>query len=223
MRVLIADDHTLFRGGLRAVLEARDVEVVGEAANGREAVQLVDRLRPDIVLMDLDMPILSGFDATRLISAAQPDVRVIVLTGSADEENLFEAIKSGAVGYLLKDLNADELMSMLDCAMRGDAALTPYLAKRLLAEFAKKPTAETAVRRHGRASDELTEREIEVLQVLTQGLTTDVELAERLVVSPNTIKYHLRNILAKLHLRDRAQVVAYAFRHGLVGNPPPDL
>lgn len=222
MRVLIADDHALFRGGLRAVLESRGIEVLAEAGNGQEAVQLAGRLHPDVVLMDVQMPVLSGLDATRLISAAQPDVRVVILTGSTDEDDLFEAIKSGAVGYLLKDLNADELVSMLDCVMRGDAALTPYLAKRLLTEFAKKPGPQATARRHGRASDELTEREIEVLQVLAQGLTTDVELAERLVVSPNTVKYHLRNILAKLHLRDRAQVVAYAFRHGLVGNPPVD-
>ena len=211
MRVLIADDHALFRDGLRSLLEARGVDIVGEAPDGRRAVELARSLRPDIVLMDLSMPELGGLAATRLISADLPDVRVVVLTASEGDADLFEAIKSGAQGFLFKNLKSDELMAMLETVHRGEPALTPGLARKLLGEFARPATT-----RHERASDELTEREREVLELLVQGITSNRDLAERLIVSENTVKYHLRNILDKLHLQNRAQVVAYALRNGLV-------
>lgn len=213
MRVLLADDHGLFRDGLRSLLEARGVDVVGEARNGREAVDLVRRLRPDVVLMDLAMPELNGLDATRLLTAEFPDVKVIVVTASEEDSSLFEAIKSGAQGYIFKNLEAAQFFGLLEGVMRGEPALTPRLARKLLSEFAR-PSPTSSPR--DRQPDELTPREYDVLQFLVQGVTSNKELAERLFVSENTVKYHLRNILDKLHLQNRAQVIAYAVRHGLV-------
>jgi DNA-binding NarL/FixJ family response regulator len=216
MRVLIADDHPLFRDGLRSLLEARGIDVVGEARNGREAVDQTKRLRPEVVLMDLNMPEVNGLAATRLISAEHADVKVVVLTASEDDTDLFEAIKSGAQGYLFKNLASDEFFRLLEGVARGEPALTPGLARKLLGEFAR-PPAPSVPAVDGPQS--LTEREREVLDLLVQGVTTNRELAERLVVSENTVKYHLRNILDKLHVQNRAQVVAYAVRHGLVDAP----
>jgi DNA-binding NarL/FixJ family response regulator len=214
VRVLIADDHDLFRDGLRSLLETRGIDVVGEARDGRKAVELASQLRPDVVLMDLSMPELNGLAATRLISANYPDVKVVILTASDDDADLFEAIKSGAQGYLIKNVSSAELFRLLEGVGRGEPALTPALARKLLGEFARptaSPHATTA-----EPPDALTEREREVLDLLVQGVTSNRELAERLVVSENTIKYHLRNILDKLHVQNRAQVVAYAVRHGMV-------
>ncbi|HAX24370.1 MAG TPA: response regulator transcription factor [Thermomicrobiales bacterium] len=216
MRVLIADDHALFRDGLRSLLEARGIDVVAEAKNGREAVELARSEQPEIVLMDLAMPEAGGLAATRIISADLPDVRVVVLTASEDDADLFEAIKSGAQGFLPKDIEAQRLFELLDGVIRGEPALTPGLARKLLDEFAQPDTP-----RPERPSTQLTDRERDVLKLLVQGITSNRELAERLVISENTVKYHLRNILAKLHLENRAQVVAYALRHQLVS--PPDL
>lgn len=210
MRVLIADDHALFRDGVRSLLEARGVEIAGEARNGREAFDMARRLQPDIVLMDLSMPEMGGLDATRLISAEIPEVKVVVLTASDEDADLFEAIKSGAQGYLLKDLKADELMELLNGVSDGQPALTPALARKLLTEFARPPVQVS------HSPDDLTERERDVLELLVQGITSNRDLAERLIVTENTVKYHLRNILGKLHLKNRAQVVAYAMQHGLV-------
>ena len=214
LRVLLADDHPLFRDGLKSLLEARGIDVVGEASNGREAVTRAARLRPDVVLMDLNMPEMNGLDATRLISAEHPDIKVVVLTASEDDADLFEAIKSGAQGYLFKNLASDELFRLLEGVARGEPALTPNLARKLLREFAR-PHG-TAARTDVEGPGALTEREREVLDLLVQGITSNRELAERLVVSENTVKYHLRNILDKLHVQNRAQVVAYAVRHGMV-------
>ena len=214
MRVLIADDHALLREGIRGLLEARGFDVVGQAENGREAFELAQQLQPDVVLMDLSMPELGGLARTRLISSDLPAVKVVVLTASEDEADLFDAIKSGAQGYLLKNLKRDELFGMLEAVERGEPALTPALARKLLTEFAK-PSG-----RHERASDELTDREREVLELLVQGVTSNKELAEHLVVTENTVKYHFRNILDKLHVQNRAQVVAFAVRHGMVEPQP---
>src|SRR5207248_10365730 len=189
------------------------VEVIGEARNGREAVDQTRRLGPDLVLMDLNMPELDGLAATRLISAEQPDVKVVILTASEEDAHLFEAIKSGAQGYLFKNLASDELFRLLDGVARGEPALTPALARKLLGEFARPAPAP---RVPAELASDLTDREREVLDLLVQGITTNRELAERLVVSENTVKYHLRNILDKLHVQNRAQVVAYAVRHGMV-------
>ncbi len=211
MRVLIADDHGLFRDGLRSLLEARGIDVVAEAADGKEAVALTRLHRPDIVLMDLMMPMLNGLAATRLLSAELPDVRVVVLTASEDDADLFEAVKSGAQGYLPKNLEARQLFGFLDGVLKGEPALTPTLARKVLGEFARgKSEPEKAT------PSTLTDRERDVLELLVSGVTSNRELADRLFVSENTVKYHLRNILDKLHLNNRAQVIAYAVRHRLV-------
>ncbi|MFN8593413.1 MAG: response regulator transcription factor [Thermomicrobiales bacterium] len=216
MQVLIADDHALFRDGLRSLLEARGVAVVAEARNGREAVELTRVHRPDVVLMDLTMPEMGGLDATRLITAESPGVAVVVLTASEDDADLFEAVKSGAYGFLPKDLEAERFFSLLEGVSRGEPALTPGLARKLLGAFAKPAPGAT------RTAESLTEREQEVLELLVQGVTSNRDLASRLFVSENTIKYHLRHILEKLHLQNRAQVISYAVRHGLVSPAKSD-
>mgnify|MGYP001469099046 CR=1 FL=1 len=209
MRVLIADDHPLFRDGLRSLLEARGIDVIGEAANGREAVELARQLKPDIVLMDLTMPEVDGLTATRILATELPEVKVVVLTASDDEADLFEAIKSGAYGYLLKNLETDEFFRALEAVQVGVPVFTPRLARHVLKEF-----GQGEVRRTEETT--LTERERELLELLVQGVTSNRELAQRLFISENTVKYHLRNIMSKLHLENRAQVIAYALRTGLV-------
>ncbi len=211
MRVLIADDHALFRDGLRSLLEAHGIDVVAEARNGREAVELARIHRPEVVLMDLAMPELDGLGATRLLTAELPEIAVVVLTASEDDEDLFEAVKSGAQGFLPKDLEATRFFELLAGVTRGEPALTPALARKVLGAFSRsdpKPAPS--------APDALTDREREVLELLVAGVTSNRDLAERLFVSENTVKYHLRNILQKLHVQNRAQVIAYAVRHGLV-------
>jgi len=212
MRILIADDHPLFRDGLRSLLMAEGHEVAGEAKNGREAVTLARELKPDLVLMDLQMPELNGIDATKLLTTELPDIKVVILTASEEDSKLFDAIKSGAQGYLLKNLEADTFFEMLDRAQRGEPALTPALARKLLQEFAK--PAETA---SAPAEEEtLTAREREVLELMVEGVTSNRKLAKRLGLSENTVKFHVRNILDKLRLHNRAEVVGYALRHGIV-------
>jgi DNA-binding NarL/FixJ family response regulator len=165
--------------------------------------------------MDLNMPELDGLAATRLISAEQPGVKVVILTASEEDAHLFEAIKSGAQGYLFKNLPSDELFELLEGVARGEPALTPALARKLLGEFARPaPVAPALVANTG--LDALTDREHDVLDLLVQGITSNRELAERLVITENTVKYHFRNILDKLHVQNRAQVVAFAARHGPV-------
>jgi DNA-binding NarL/FixJ family response regulator len=217
MRILIADDHTLFRESLGSLLASRGLEIVGEAREGQEAVELARSLRPDVVLMDLSMPGLDGLAATRLISAEMPEVKVVVLTASDDDAQLFEAIKSGAQGYLLKNLESRELFSLLEGVGRGEPALTPRLASKLLQEFARPPRP--AAEPHD--PDALTDREREVLELLVRGVTSNRKLAKQLGVSENTVKFHVRNILDKLHLHNRAEVVGFALRHGIVAPPGP--
>jgi DNA-binding NarL/FixJ family response regulator len=215
MKILIADDHALFRDSLRSLIEAHGLSVIGEARNGREAYELARTLRPDVVLMDLSMPELDGLAATRLISADLPDVKVVVLTASDEDAKLFEAIKSGAQGYLLKNLESEEFFALLERVSRGEPALTPTLARRLLQEFAKPAKAPEPAQ----DPDSLTDREREVLELLVQGVTSNRKLAQQLGVSENTIKFHVRNILDKLHLHNRAQVVSYAIRNRIVAPP----
>jgi DNA-binding NarL/FixJ family response regulator len=212
MRILIVDDHALFRDGLRSLLESHDLEVVGEASNGREAVALAWALKPDMILMDLLMPGMDGLEATKRLTAELPDVKVLILTAADDDGKLFEAIRSGAKGYLLKDLESRDFFTLLDGVARGEPALTPAVARKLLEEFAK-PAQEPR-----EPSDPLglTDRERDVLEQLVQGTTSNRELAETLEVTENTVKFHMRNILDKLHLHSRAEVVAYALRHRLV-------
>jgi DNA-binding NarL/FixJ family response regulator len=212
MRILIADDHALFRDSLRSLLTARGLEVVGEASNGREAVEMTRDLTPEVVLMDLAMPEVDGLAATRLISADQPEVKVVVLTASDDDAKLFEAIKSGAQGYILKNLESGEFFSLLEGVARGEPALTPTLARKVLQEFAQP----SQVAKPPEDPDALTDREQEVLELMVEGVTSNRKLAKELGISENTVKFHVRNILDKLHLHNRAQVVGYALRHGIV-------
>lgn len=211
MRLVLADDHALFRDGLRNLLEANGLEVVGEAANGREVLAVVRSMLPDVVLMDISMPVLTGIDATRLLSAEFPDIRIVMLTASSDDADIFEAIKSGASGYLSKDLEADKFIALLEGVSRGEPALSPSVARKVLGELAR-PQA----RPSQPPGTDLTDREREVLTMLVSGVTSNKDLAAALYISENTVKYHLRNILEKLHLSSRAQVIAYAMQHGLV-------
>jgi DNA-binding NarL/FixJ family response regulator len=218
MRILIADDHALFRDSLRSLLESHEIDVVGEAKNGKEAVELSWDCKPDVILMDLMMPEMDGLEATKRIAAELPDVKVVILTASDDDNNLFEAIKSGAKGYLLKDLESEQFFSLLEGVGRGEPALTPSVARKLLDEFArpKKPSKDEY------DPDALTDREREVLELMVQGTTSNRKLAKNLGVSENTVKFHVRNILDKLHLHNRAQVVAYALRTRLVDSADAD-
>ena len=212
MRILIADDHSLFRDGLRSLLMAEGHEVIGEAKNGREAIDLARRLTPDLVLMDVSMPEMDGITATRALTAELPGTKVVILTASEEESKLFEAIKSGAQGYLLKNLEAEAFFDMLDKASRGEPALTPVLARKLLQEFAR-PAEPAAARSQ---EEELTAREREVLELMVEGVTSNRRLAKRLGLSENTVKFHVRNILDKLRVHNRAEVVGYALRKGIV-------
>jgi DNA-binding NarL/FixJ family response regulator len=215
VRIVIADDHSLFRDGLRSLLVAQGHEVVGEASDGKQAIELTREQTPDLVLMDVSMPEVNGIEATRLILTEMPATKVVILTASENEATLFEAIKAGAQGYLQKNLEADAFFEMLERAKRGEPALTATLAKKLLQEFAK-PT-EAASRPKG--EDTLTAREQEVLELMVQGVTSNRKLAKRLGLSENTVKFHVRNILDKLRLHNRAEVVGYALRHGMVEPP----
>ncbi|MDP6548611.1 MAG: response regulator transcription factor [Dehalococcoidia bacterium] len=210
MKVLLVDDHALFRAGLTSLLSAWGVEVVGQAGDGQEAITRTRELRPDLVFMDINMPTLGGLEATRSIKAEFPDVQVIMLTVSDDDQDLFEAVKSGADGYLLKDLGEDEFADLLERVSRGEPIMSPGLAKRLLQEFAR-IMEEPPSLDPGHAG--LTPREREVLEQLTRG-ATNREISIALFISENTVSYHMKNIISKLHLRNRAQVVAWAVSHG---------
>jgi len=209
VRILIADDHALFRNGLKSLLQVEGHDVVGEAANGREAIDLTRKLQPDIVLMDVSMPELDGITATKTLVAEVPNVKIIILTASEDDAKLFDAIKAGAQGYLLKNLEAEDFFAMLDRASRGEPALTANLARKLLQEFARPAEAPED-------ADALTDREREVLELMIEGVTSNRKLAKRLNVSENTVKFHVRNILDKLRLHSRAQAVGYALRKKIV-------
>lgn len=217
MRILIADDHALFRDSLRSLLEAHDLNVVAEAKDGKEAVEMAWDTKPDVVLMDLTMPEMNGLEATKQLAAELPDVKVVILTASDDDTHLFDAIKAGAKGYLLKDLESGQFFSLLEGVERGEPALTPAVARKLLDEFAR-PKRQT---KEQYDPDALTDRERQVLELMVQGTTSNRKLAKLLGVSENTIKFHVRNILDKLHLHNRAQVVAYALRKRIV-EPPTD-
>lgn len=212
MRLVLADDHALFRAGIASLLRAWGHEVVGEAGNGLEALELVRGLRPDLVLMDITMPECNGLEATRLIKAELPDTRIVIVTVSDDDEHLFEAIKSGAEGYLLKDVAEGELESTLSALEAGEPALSPRLAAKILDEFVRLGRQEPLEESR---RDDLTAREREVLQLVAEG-ATNREIAASLQLSEHTVHFHVKNILAKLHLRNRAQAVAYAIRTGLV-------
>ncbi len=208
IRVALADDQELVRTGFRLIVSAEpDLDVVGEAANGREAVELVRARRPDVVLMDVRMPVLDGIEATRRIAA---QTRVVVLTTFDLDSVVFEAIRAGASGFLLKTAPADELVRAVRVAAAGDSLLSPSITRRLVEEFARRPTATQP-----RGLDELTPRETEVLRLLARGLS-NAEIAAEFVVEPSTVKSHVASVLAKLGLRDRVQAVIVAYESGLI-------
>jgi len=216
VRVLLADDHPLFRDGIASLLAARNYVVVGQAGNGAEAVQLVEELRPELVLMDIRMPGLDGLNATRLIQAAHPDIKIVMLTVSEEDDDLFEAIKCGAVGYIQKSLDSSKFFDLLDSVLRGEVGMTPILASKILRDYGRRqrPSPQPA-------TEELTPREHQVLELVAQG-ATNAEIAVQLIISENTVKFHMKNILQKLHASNRAEVVAYALRSGLIPIPPND-
>ncbi|MDV5146725.1 response regulator transcription factor [Streptomyces sp. SBC-4] len=215
IKVLIVDDQMMVREGFSVLLGAMpDIEVVGEAVNGREAISQVAALRPDVVLMDIRMPELNGIDATREIVAADEDAKVLVLTTFDLDEYVYQALRAGASGFLLKDASARQLAEGVRVVAAGEALLAPTVTKRLITEFAKAPGSsprQPAMAQIG----ELTERETEVLVLIAQGLS-NVEIAEHLVVAESTIKTHVSRILVKLGLRDRTQAAVFAYEAGLV-------
>jgi DNA-binding NarL/FixJ family response regulator len=221
VKVLLADDHQLLLGGLKKLLELHDVQIVGTAKNGLEAVAQARALTPDITLMDIRMPKMNGLEATRLIKAEMPEVKIVILTTSTEEKDLFEAVKSGACGYLLKSMDADELVEALQQTMQGIPPFSPGLAAKLLNEFARiskrespaSPQSTVEIHKENPETG-LTARQIEVLTLVAQGLSYK-EAGNRLNLSPNTVKYHMMEIMQKLHLYNRAQVLAYAGKMGL--------
>lgn len=207
IRVYLADDHPIVRRGIRDLLDTEpDMVVVGEADNGREAVAGVEALAPDVILMDLVMPLLDGIGAIRQIKAAQPDAKILVLTSFATDDKVFPAIKAGALGYLIKDTGPEELVRAIHQVHAGRATLHPTIAQKLLTEISGPAEAPPA-------PDPLTNREVEVLQLVARGLTNQ-EIADNLVISVATVYTHVSNILSKLHLATRTQAALYALREG---------
>jgi NarL family two-component system response regulator LiaR len=217
IRVLIADDHRIVRKGLSVLLATeRDIQVVGEAQDGAEAVQKAGALQPDVVLMDLVMPRMDGIEATRRISTAYPKTRVLVLTSFAAEDKVFPAVKAGALGYLLKDCSPEELLEAIRRVHRGEASLEPAIARKVLQEISNPGQGK-------HTSDPLTDREVDVLRLVAQGLSNK-EIAARLFLAEWTVRTHVSNILGKLHLASRTQAALYALRSGLASlDDAPEL
>jgi DNA-binding NarL/FixJ family response regulator len=214
IRVLLVDDQALVRGGFRMILRAEaDIEVVGEAGNGEEAVVAAGRLAPDVVLMDVRMPVLDGIEATRRITAARAATRVLILTTFDLDEHVYDALEAGASGFVLKDIEPERLPEAVRVVAAGDALLAPSVTRRLVAEFARHRPA--AGLRPGERLEQLTEREAGVLGQLARGLTNQ-EIAAALGVSETTVKTHVAHVLGKLGLRDRVQAVIFAYEAGLV-------
>ena len=218
MKVLLVDDHRLLLEGLSTLLAAHGVQVVGMAFDGLQAISMAQALQPDVILMDIRMPGCDGLEATRRIKAAMPQVKIVILTTSDEDQDLFEAVKSGAGGYLLKSMDAEELVDCLEQVQEGIPPFSPGLAAKILAEFARQektpqPGAAPA------AASQLTPRQREVLSLVAQGYSYK-EAGAKLGLSPRTIKYHMAEIMEQLHLEHRAQVLAYAGRVGLGTEPP---
>ncbi len=208
--VLLVDDHRFFRSGLREMLAEQGLRIAGEAASGDEAVELAELLAPDVVLMDLNMPGISGVEATRRLAARAPRVRVVMLTISADDADVVEALMAGACGYLLKDSSVDELVGGVRAAARGESSLSPRVATRLLAHIRDGGAA-----REDTVRTDLSERELEVLRLLTEG-KANAEIATALYISPKTVKNHIASILLKLQMENRIQAAVYAVRSGII-------
>ena len=215
IRVLIADDHTLFRRGIAAALASQpELEVVGEAVDGLEAIAKAKELNPDVVLMDLNMPNCSGLEATQALQSEMPQVKILVLTVSDSESDLFAAVKYGARGYLLKKAEPEELVHAISSVAQGGVMVSPLMATKLLAEF-NDLTAGVQKGPIEKPEAKLSPREGEVLQLVAKG-ATNKEIADSLFISENTVKTHLQNIMEKLHLANRSQAAAYAVKMGLV-------
>lgn len=217
LRILLVDDHVLFRKGLTALLSGRpDIQIVGEARDGLEAIEAAREILPDVILMDVNMPRCDGLEATRRIKREMPHVKIVILTVSDDDQHLFEAIKSGAQGYLLKDLEPYQLYDLLESISRGEAPLSGVIAAKILKEFTR-PNSPAS--QEPAVIDELTPRETHILQLVVEG-KSNKDIANELVISENTVKIHIRNILEKLHLKNRIQAAVYAVSQGLVSEPP---
>lgn len=209
IRILIADDHELVRQGLEALLsKTPGMEIVAQAKNGEEAVELALSKNPDIILMDLLMPIKNGIEATREIKKSAPDAKILIITSFSEDENVFQAIKAGALGYLLKDSSPQELLEAIENICNGRMSLHPHIALKLIDELNKPPDVELPT-----IEEPLTEREIEVLKLVAKGLSNQ-DIAEKLVVSERTVGSHVSNILSKLHLANRTQAALFALRKG---------
>ena len=214
IRVLIADDHALFRRGLEMVLESEaDIEVIGEANDGREVVDLAVEHVPDLVLMDVRMPGLGGIDAAKAIKELVPNTKILMLTNSDEEEDLYDAIKVGANGYLLKEISIDEVADAIRSVQAGQSLISPSMASKLLNEFAS--MARKDEEKQQMPAPRLTDREMQVLEQVAQGLNNR-DIAKELFISENTVKNHVRNILEKLHLHSRMEAVVYAVREKLL-------
>ncbi|HEY5160276.1 MAG TPA: response regulator transcription factor [Gaiellaceae bacterium] len=218
IRVLIADDQALVRSGFRMILEARDdLEVVGEAENGARAIELARELEPDVVLMDVRMPVLDGVEATRRLLEAGSEARVIILTTFDLDQYVFEALRAGASGFLLKDVQPAQLVEAIRVVASGEALLAPSITRRLLDRFAA--SLDAAESKPPPGLDSLTPRELEILRLVAGGLS-NAEIARKLVVSETTVKTHVSSVLRKLQLRDRVQAVVLAYEAGLVRPGP---
>ncbi|HTP00176.1 MAG TPA: response regulator transcription factor [Anaerolineales bacterium] len=211
IRVLLADDHKLFRQGMISLMRTREdlVEVVGEAETGKEAIEMTEQLKPDVVLMDIYMPQMDGLTAARVIRSRFPEAAIVMLTSSERDGHLYEAVRLGVSGYLLKSLDADELFTLLDGVTHGEAAMTRSMASRLLKGVAGRMVDDD------KGETALTERELLVLRLVAGG-ASNAEIADSLSISINTVKSHLKNILEKLQLDNRTQAATYALKHGLV-------
>jgi DNA-binding NarL/FixJ family response regulator len=214
IRVMICDDHALFRRGLIMVLESEEgIEVVGEAEDGEQAIARVADLAPDVVLMDVRMPRVSGIDATKAIATAVPAAKILMLTVSDEEDDLYDAIKAGATGYLLKEISIEEVATAIRAVVSGQSLISPSMASKLLSEFTN--LAKKADERQSVPTPRLTDRELEVLKLVAEGMSNR-EIAGELYISENTVKNHVRNILEKLHLHSRMEAVVYAVREKLL-------
>lgn len=207
MRILIVDDHALVRSGIASLLSANDIDVVGEANSGAEAIEKTRHLQPDIVLMDVRMPGCNGLHATQLIKTEMPDTRIVMVTAFDDDEALLEAMKNGAAGYVLKNVKAEDFVTLLSRVMEGEVVVSPWVASRIVEEL-RKPEK---LRTRKRTDADLTRREEEVLKLVASG-ATNKEISSVLHISDNTTKFHLRNIMQKLQLKNRAQMAVYGAR-----------
>ena len=212
LRILLVDDHDLFRKGIARLIDSQpDFHVVGEARDGRDALAEAQKLDPEVILMDIEMPTWNGTEATRRIKSEMARIHIVMLTVSDDDQNLFDAIRAGASGYLLKSVKPEELFRCLRGVVRGEAAISPLMAAKILSEFARLDQSVPVPR----TVAGLSPRETEVLGIVAKGLTNR-EIGESLHIAENTVKNHLRNILGKLHLNNRAQAAAFAVRHDLI-------